>query len=103
MAKGSQPMIELECPCCEATLKVDPATGKVITYKAKEKPPSSESWSDAMARVKGEASRREDAFRKSQADLKTHKDVLNKKFDELLKQTKENPNAPRPQRDIDLD
>jgi hypothetical protein len=29
--------------------------------------------------------------------------VLEKKFDELLKQAKENPDAPPPMRDIDLD
>jgi hypothetical protein len=34
---------------------------------------------------------------------KTHHDVLSKKFDEMLKIAKENPDEPPPKRDIDFD
>jgi hypothetical protein len=33
----------------------------------------------------------------------SHGKVLEKKFDELFKRAKENPNEPPPKRDIDLD
>jgi hypothetical protein len=34
---------------------------------------------------------------------KSHADVLSKKFDEMLKIAKENPDEPPPKRDIDFD
>ena len=95
--------MELRCPCCEATLKVDPETGAVISYRAKEKPPAIEDLSAAVARLKGESSRREQVFRKQLAEQKTRQQVLDRKFDELLKQARETPNAPPPPKDIDLD
>jgi hypothetical protein len=102
MAKSGN-LIEVQCPCCDATLKVDPQTEAVISFKAAVKPRSVEDFSDALARVKGEASRREEAFLKSVEAEKKSKDVLARKFDELLKQAKETPDLKPPTRDIDLD
>ena len=56
----------------------------------------------AVTHYRGAAGRREDAFQKSVAEHKSHTDVLNRKFDEMLKQAKENPDEPPPKRDIDL-
>ncbi len=56
-----------------------------------------------MQPQKGEAGRREDVFKKSVESHKTHHDVLSKKFDEMLKIAKENPDEPPPKRDIDFD
>lgn len=53
--------------------------------------------------MKGEAGRREDVFQKSVEQHKVHQDVLSKKFDEMLKIAKENPDEPPPKRDIDFD
>jgi hypothetical protein len=102
MAKGKQSLLEVKCPCCEAELKVDAATGAVIAHKAPEKPRPIEDIAAAVADLKGAEARREDAFQKSFAAHKTHHDVLSKKFDELFKQAQENPDAPPPPRDIDL-
>ena len=57
----------------------------------------------AVQRFKGEAGRRDDAFKKSVEQHKTHHDVLSKKFDEMLKIAKENPDEAPPKRDIDFD
>ena len=56
-----------------------------------------------MAKLKGAAGRREEAFQKSFEAEKLHGKVLEKKFDELFKQAKENPDKTPPKRDIDLD
>lgn len=97
-------LFEVQCPCCHATLKVDPATQAVITYQQQEdKPHLVEDLTVAVQRLKGEAARREDAFQKSFAEHKSRKDVLNKKFDELLKQAKEEPVDKPPARPFDLD
>lgn len=103
MSMAEAGLIIVDCPCCEAELHIDPATQAVIRHIAKEKPPTFADFESAVSRMKGEAGRREDAFRKSLETNKSHADVLNKKFDEMLKLAKENPDAPPPKRDIDFD
>src|SRR5262245_19322439 len=100
MSRGS---LEIECPCCQATLTVDVETRAVISHKGPEKPPVIEDLAAAVARLKGEAGRREEIFKKQFESEKTHGKVLEKKFDELLRQAKENPDLPPPSRDIDFD
>jgi hypothetical protein len=96
-------LIEVDCPCCQAQLFIDPETSAVIRYKEHEKPPTFADFETAVQRMKGEQGRREDLFKKSVEQHKSHHDVLSKKFDEMLKLAKENPNAPPPKRDIDFD
>ncbi len=74
-----------------------------IRHKEHVKPPTLADMEAAVQRFKGEANRREDAFKKSVEQHKSHADVLNKKFDEMLKLAKENPDEPPPKRDIDFD
>jgi hypothetical protein len=96
-------LITVTCPCCQAELHIDPQTSTVIRHQEHVKPPSIADMEAAVARFKGEAGRREEVFQKSVADHKVRQDVLNKKFDEMLKLAKENPDAPPPKRDIDFD
>ena len=100
MAKG---LFEIECPCCQTVLKVDPETRALISHKVPEKPPPIEDLAAAVAKLKGEAGRRDEVFRKQFEAEKSHGQVLNAKFDELLRQAKENPELTPPKRDIDLD
>ena len=65
--------------------------------------PAIEDLATAVAKLKGESGRREEAFRKSFEAEKSHGKVMDRKFDELLKQAKENPDTPVRRRDIDLD
>lgn len=102
MAKRTE-LIMVTCPCCKAELHIDPETGAVIRHKEAEKPPTFADFESAVQRMKGEAGRREDVFKKSVEQHKTHHDVLSKKFDEMLKVAKENPDEPPPKRDIDFD
>jgi hypothetical protein len=55
---------------------------------------------EAFLKIEG---RREEAFQKSFEAEKMHGKVLEKKFDELFKQARENPDKTPPKRDIDLD
>jgi hypothetical protein len=96
-------LFEVECPCCQARLKIDPATQAVISHRAPEKPRTVESLEAGLARLKGEAARREELFERSFEAEKRHGEVLQRKFEELLKQARESPETPPPQRDIDLD
>jgi len=101
MAKS--PLFEIKCPCCEAMLKIDPATRAVISHKVPEKPKPIEDIAAAVQRLKGEAGRREEAFQKSFDEHRSHGKVLESKFDELLRQARENPDQGPPPRDFDLD
>lgn len=101
MAKGA--LITVTCPCCQAVLHIDPKTSAVIRYVEHVKPPSVADMEAAVAKFKGEAGRREEVFQKSVADEKVRQDVLSKKFDEMLRLAKENPDEPPPKRDIDFD
>ncbi len=96
-------LIQVTCPCCEAELYIDPVTRAVIRHKEHVKPPSMADIESAVQRFKGEAGRREDAFKRSVEQHKSHSDILNKKFDEMLRLAKENPDEPPPKRDIDFD
>jgi hypothetical protein len=96
-------MFDVECPCCQAILKVDPATRAVIAHTVPEKPKPIEDLAAEVAKLKGEGARREEVFRKQFEAEKTHGEVLEKKFDELFKRAKENPDKGPPVRDIDLD
>jgi hypothetical protein len=100
MAKG---MFDVQCPCCQATLKIDPETSAVIAHTVPVKPPAIEDLAAEVAKLKGEGARREALFQKSFEAEKTHGKVLEKKFDELFKRAKENPDTTPPVRDFDLD
>jgi hypothetical protein len=100
MAQG---LFEVECPCCKTILKIDLETRAVIAHAVPVKPPMIEDLAAAVAKLKGEAGRRDEVFRKQFEAEKSHGKVLEKKFDELLKQAKENPDKTPPRRDIDLD
>jgi len=98
-----QDLFEVTCPCCDAVLKIDPATRAVIAHKQPEKPPVIEDLAAAVQRLKGDAGRREEAFQKSFADHQKHGKVLESKFHELLRQAKESPDQGPPKRAFDLD
>ena len=84
-------------------LKIDVETGAVLTHKQPEKPRPIEDMGAAVAALKGEAARREEIFQKSFADQKTRQSVLDKKFDELFKEAKSDPDSPPPKRAFDFD
>ncbi len=98
-----QQLFEVSCPCCQSKLKVDGELRAVISHEEPIKPPAIEDFAAAVQKLKGEAGRREEAFQKSFAAEKNQGQVLNRKFDELLKQAKQNPEFGKKPRDIDLD
>lgn len=95
-------MFDVVCPCCKAVLKVDPETTAVIAHTVPERPPLIEDLAAEVAKLKGAGARREELFQKQFEAEKSHGKVLEKKFDELFKRAKENPDLTPPKRDIDL-
>jgi hypothetical protein len=103
MAKSQGKIFEVKCPCCEATLQIDSASQLVINHREEEKKPLIEDLHSAVQQLKGEAARRDDVFEKSFASHRVSEHVREKKFEELLRQAKEDPSTPAPKRPFDLD
>ena len=93
--------MEVACPCCQATLVIDLNLGRVVSHKEPERGNKSE-LSDAQRILAEEAARREAIFQQSVDSEKTRGDALSKRFEEALRQAKEEP-VTRPTRDFDLD
>src|SRR5258708_29106591 len=92
---------DVECPCCAATLVVDANLQGVIRYSEPPSPDRPE-LDNAQRILAEQAARREALFQKSVADEKGRGDALSKRFEEALKQAREEP-ITKPTRDFDLD
>jgi hypothetical protein len=95
-------LIEIQCPCCEAMLQIDPELAVVIRHKEPDKRPLIDDLAAAARGLQGEAARRHEAFEKSFASHLSAGKVREKKFDELLKHAKEDKENP-PKRAFDFD
>lgn len=102
MAKSPN-YFEITCPCCNALLKVDAATGAVISHTAAKQPKTFNDMEEAARSMKEQDNRRESIFRQSVEAQKHAADLLEKKFQEAVKKAKETPDTGRPIRDFDLD
>ncbi len=102
MSKSAQPF-ETACPCCGASLKIDPATKAVISHIPKAIPKTFNDMEEAAKAMREQESRKESIFRQSVEAQKNASDLLEKKFQEALKRAKETPDTGKPLRDFDLD
>ena len=93
--------LEVTCPCCHATRIVDTNLRRVVSHKEPESGDKPE-LSNAQRIVAEQAERREAMFRQSVESEKTRGDALSRRFEEALKQAKQEP-VTRPARDFDLD
>jgi hypothetical protein len=103
MPERASDLIDVMCPCCGSTLRVDPETKVVIQHREPEKKPLIEDLHSAVQQLKGDADRRNDVFEKSFQSHRSGEKVREKKFEELLKQAKEDKTGTPPKRPFDLD
>ena len=96
--KTSADPFNVVCPCCQATLTIDPELKTVLHHKLPERAPVIDDLAAAAQRLQGEAAKREDAFNKSFQDLKSRESLMDRKFDELLKQAKNTPSTEPPKK-----
>ncbi|TMA04953.1 MAG: hypothetical protein E6J89_19600 [Deltaproteobacteria bacterium] len=102
MAEKESTTIQVACPCCGATLTVDPALPAVLDHKLPPKPQIIAQMKDAANFVREEATRRDEKYQQIAEAEKNKGKVLDRKFQELLKKAKEEP-LTKPIKDIDLD
>ncbi len=93
--------LEIACPCCQTVLIVDTNLGRVVSHREPDRGNKPE-LSNAQGILAAEAARREAIFQQSVDSEKGRGDALSKRFDEALRQAKEEP-VTKPMRDFDLD
>jgi len=102
MAKQKQETFEVLCPDCGAMLKVDAATGHVVSHTAAPRKRTFEDLEMAARAMREQEERKESIFRQSVDAEKNKSDLLEKKFAEALRKAKDAPDG-KPLRDFDLD
>jgi hypothetical protein len=103
MASKANQTIEVACPECGATLKIDVATKAVIAHTAAPRKRTFEDFETAARALREQEERKESMFRQSVDAEKNRNDLLDKKFAEALRKAKETPDTGKPLRDFDLD
>jgi hypothetical protein len=92
---------EATCPCCQSTLVIDGGLRRIVRYVEPERGDKPEL--DDAHRILAEAKAKRDAlFEQSVQSEKTRGDALSKRFEEALRQAKDEP-VSKPSRDFDLD
>lgn len=92
---------EVTCPCCDATLVIDAGLKRVVRHFEAERPDKPK-LDDAHRILAEEKARRDSLFEQSVQSERTRGDALSRRFEEALKQAREEPIS-KPSRDFDLD
>jgi hypothetical protein len=92
---------EVICPCCQATLVVDAGLKRIVRHVEAERPDKPK-LDEAHRILAEQKARRDSLFEQSVESERTRGDVLSKRFEEALKQAREEP-VTKPSRDFDLD
>jgi hypothetical protein len=94
--------IEVACPDCGAMLKIDAATGILISHTSAPRKRMFEDLETAAKAMRERDERAESIFRQSVDAEKNKADLLEKKFAEALRKAKDAPEG-KPLREFDLD
>ena len=82
--------LEVLCPCCQSVLVIDLNLGRVVSHREPDRGNKPE-LSDAQRILAEEAARREAIFQQSVDAEKTRGDALSRRFEEALKQARQEP------------
>jgi len=102
MHESSVEPFEIVCPCCQAKLRVDPALPAVLSHEPPPEPRTVKNLTEAVQGLKHESAARQARFEESLRAEKGKKGLLDKKFQDALRRTKDQP-VEKPVREIDLD
>jgi len=102
MAKAKKKTFEVACPDCGAMLKIDVATGLVVSHTPAPQKRTFENLETAAQAMRERDERKESLFRQSVDAEKNKEDLFEKKFAEALRKAKDAPDG-KPLREFDLD
>ncbi|MGH9560849.1 MAG: hypothetical protein ACRD3S_05275, partial [Terracidiphilus sp.] len=104
MAQDQDNTLEVACPDCGAMLKIDGATGLVVSHTSAPRKRMFEDLETAAKAMREHGERTESIFRQSVDAEKNKADLLEKRFADALRKAKDAPvTEGKPLRDIDLD
>lgn len=96
--------ITVTCPGCKGELRVDVATGEVLSHRAAKRVPAGGKDLDSLfADMDQEKARAEDLFEREKKALADKDRLLEEKFNEALRRAEEEPDDEKPVRPWDLD
>ena len=102
MADAVEKIFEVACPDCGAMLRIDAATGLVVSHTPAPRKRMFEDLETAAKAMREQNERKESIFRQSAEAERNKADLLEKKFAEALRKAKDAPDV-KPIRDFDLD
>jgi hypothetical protein len=102
MAKAKDKIFEIACPDCGAMIRVDGATGVVVSHTPAPRKRMFEDLETAAKAMREQGERTESIFRQSVEAEKNKEDLFEKRFAEALRKAKDAP-AGKPLREFDLD
>jgi hypothetical protein len=102
MAKAKEKIFEVTCPDCGAILRVDRATGLLVSHTSAPRKRMFEDLETAAKAMREHDERKESIFRQSVDAEKNKADLLEKKFAEAVRKAKDAPEG-KPLREFDLD
>jgi len=92
--------LELDCPCCGATLVVDRATGVLLSHVAPAKTPPL-SFEAAASQVDASRHRAATKFEKAMEERAHQSEILEKKFRKALEKAADDDSPPEKPFDLD--
>jgi hypothetical protein len=102
MAKAKEQIFEVVCPDCGAMLKIDGATGLLVSHTSAPRKRMFEDLETAAQAMRAQNERTDSIFRQSVEAERNKEDLFEKKFAEALRKAKDAPDG-KPLRDFDLD
>ena len=102
MAKSKDRIFEIACPDCGAMIRVDAATGVVVSHTPAPRKRMFEDLETAAKAMREHDERKESIFRQSVEAEKNKEDLFEKRFAEALRKAKDAPEG-KPLREFDLD
>ena len=104
MAKARQAEVfDVTCPECGGLLRIDPATRAVLAHTPAPRKRTFEDFETAAKAMREGEDRKESLFRQAVDAERNKEDLLEKRFAEAIRKSKETPGADRPLREFDLD
>ena len=102
MAKVKDKIFEIACPDCGAMMKIDSATGLVVSHTPAPRKRMFEDLETAAKAMREQDERKESMFRQSIDAERNKEDLFEKKFAEALRKAKDAPEG-KPLREFDLE
>ncbi len=92
--------LDITCPCCQATLRVDAETGAVVWVEERKGP--AHDLDELVSRVRSAKGTLEEKFARSMSQARNQKQILDKKFEEARRRAEADPNK-KPLNPFDLE